>query len=404
MARERQPAGERRRGKGEGSIYKRENGTWVGQINIPAEQSPTGHRQRRSVSGRTFREVQTKIRELRNEQAEGTLRTSKQESLTVEEFLRQWYENKAAPQIRHNSRKLYKNVIEGHLIPTLGHKTLAKLTPADVQGFIGKKLREGYAPSSVRTFRVILSSALRQAHLWGMMRINPVTLTTPPKLHDSDVTPLDMAEARQLLDVVKDTRLEALYTVGVALGLRKGEILALRWCDVNFERGTLKVEHTLYQMDGRPTLQPPKSASSKRTIKMPRVVSAALLRHRDRQELEKRRYADVWIDTDLVFCARTGRPISAVWLHYNFAKLLAANGMRRITLHCLRHSAATLLLTQGVDLKTVSEILGHANIQTTANLYTHVNNELREHAAEQMDKALGWDEGADADDGQEAVA
>ena len=381
----------RRRGRGEGTIYQRKDRTWAGQVSIPADQSSTGKRQRRSVSGRTYKEVQRKMRELRNEQAEGTLRTLDEERLTVAEFLRQWFQNKGSIGVRPLTATAYRNAIERHLVPSLGNIRLVQLKPIDIQNYIASKLRAGAAPATVSIHRMVLSRAMRQALLWGLLRINPVLLTDPPRLSRRTFRPFDSLEAQQLLEAVKGDRWEAVYTVALSLGLRKGEILALRWQDVNLDTGELRVEHTLSHIDGKLSLAEPKTASSKRTLTMPRMLVAALRAHKIRQAKELLAAGERRGEQGFVFTTRYGTPIAPHNLNKHFDSILSRAGMRRIRIHDLRHSAATLLLVQGVDIKVVSEILGHTSIKMTTN-YLHVNRLLQEQAAEQMDAALGWDD------------
>ena len=183
-------------------------------------------------------------------------------------------------------------------------------------------------------------------------------------------------------------RKEALFSVALALGLRQGEALGLRWQDVDLFKGTLRVSHQLQRVDGRLALVPPKTEKSRRTLVMPPLIIAVLREHQKRQEAEKTWAGSKWEENGLVFANRTGRPTQAKHAIELFHQALDAAGMRRIRFHDLRHSCATLLLVQGVSPRVVMEVLGHSEIALTMNAYSHVVPELRTEAAQRMQEIL----------------
>ena len=201
--------------------------------------------------------------------------------------------------------------------------------------------------------------------------------------------PLNPEQAKTLLEAVADHRLEALITVAVGLGLRQGEALGLRWReDIDLDAGLLSVQQTLERAGVEPRFGEPKTARSRRTINMPSTVAAALRRHRTRQLEERLAAGPRWRESGLVFTTTIGTAIDKSGLHKAFKAVLRAAGLPDIRYHDLRHTAATLLLAQGVDPRTIMETLGHSQISLTMNTYAHVMPALQREAAAKMDAIL----------------
>jgi integrase len=205
----------------------------------------------------------------------------------------------------------------------------------------------------------------------------------------AEVQPLAPVEVKKLLGVIQEDRLAALYTVALAVGLRQGEALGLRWQDVNLEAGTLSVVTSLQRLEGQPVLAEPKTDKSRRTIKLPDVCIAALQAHREKQTLERAFMGEEWKDEwNLVFVEDDGSPLSRYAVTRRFQRILADSGIPKRRFHDLRHTCATLLLAQGVPLRVVQETLGHSLFSTTADIYSHVLPVLMADAAAKMDAAL----------------
>ena len=211
----------------------------------------------------------------------------------------------------------------------------------------------------------------------------------PPRVSHVEISPFGLEEARQFLAAIKGDRLEALYTVALALGLRQGEALGLRWEDVDLENGNISISHALQRIGGKLTLVEPKSTSSRRTIPLPPFAIVALSTRHTRQAEERLLAGADWQETKFVFTTKTGAPFdpSNVWKYYK--RVLGKAGLRDQRLHDLRHCCASLLLVQGVSPRTVMEILGHSQISLTMNTYTHVVPELKRQATDQLDDLLG---------------
>jgi integrase len=238
--------------------------------------------------------------------------------------------------------------------------------------------------------RGVLRRALNEALRWGLVARNVATLVQPPRVRRYEISPLDAEQAQRLLTAIRGDRLEALFSVALAVGLRQGEALGVRWQDVDLDAGVLRVRHALQAVDGQLMLVEPKTTRSRRTIQLPSLAVGALREHRARQSVERTLAGDAWTDQDFVFTSQLGRPLHGATVTHRFQQLLAAAGLPRQRFHDLRHGCATLLLAQGVSPRVVMDVLGHSAITLTLNTYSHVVPALQTEAARRMDAALGW--------------
>ena len=242
----------------------------------------------------------------------------------------------------------------------------------------------------MRYIRGLLRQALGQAERWGLVARNVAALVDAPRQQRREITPLTLEQVRLFLGAARSDQLEALNAVAVAVGLRQGKALGLRWTDVDFDGARLSVRTTLQFLDGKYAIRPPKTDRSRRTIALPLVAVDALRRHWARQAAERLAKGPEWAnDWDLVFTTETGRPLHGPTVTRRFQALLADHDLPRMRFHDLRHSCATLLLAQGVDLKAIQETLGHSTITTTMDVYEHMQDAMRREVATRMDAALG---------------
>jgi integrase len=372
-----------RRGRNEGSIYQRPDGRWVGM----ASWIEAGKRRRRAVYGETKREATDKLRTVQRSIEDGQTVTSDRE--TVATFLDRWLRDSAAPTVRSSTLARYHSLVVVHIKPGLGSIRLSRLGPADVQRFLNDRSATGLSPRRVQYLHAVLRRALGQALRWGLVTRNVASLVDPPRVRRAEVQPLTTTQARELLEAARGDRLEAIYTVALALGLRQGEILGLRWDDVDLDAGTVRIRNSLQRLGPGWELVEPKSARSRRTIAMPAIATAALRAHRIRQ-LEERVWAGSrWQEHGFVFTSTIGTPLNGSNVTHRFQVLLETAGLPHQRFHDLRHAAATLLLAQGVSARVVMEILGHSQIALTMNTYSHVAPELQRDAADRMDAVLG---------------
>jgi integrase len=307
------------------------------------------------------------------------------ERQTVGQFMTQWLLESAKPRLRPSTYTSYESITKLHLLPELGRIPLRKLSPQHVQRLLNQKHATGL---NTRRLHGILRAALNQAYRWGLVPRNVATMVQPPRARPFEIEPFTGDQIRTLLDALKGHRLEALYAVAVAMGLRQGEALGLRWEDVDLEAKTLHVRHALQRVDGQFQLVEPKTRKSRRTLNMPEIVASRLRVHRKAQVRERLAAGSAWQQSGLVFTTPTGTPIDAKNLTVSFQRFLKLIGLPKRRFHDLRHSCATLLLVQGVPARVVMETLGHSQISLTLNTYSHVPSELQKEAARRMDDLL----------------
>jgi integrase len=373
----------KRRGHGEGGIYQRESdGKWCASVDLGFV---NGKRRRKVIYGKTRKEVADKLKAIHRDQAAGiNVATGRQ---TVKAFLERWLE---VSKQRNKTRTYegYERIVALYLVPHLGHIVLGKLAPEHVQMMID---RLALAPNTVRNIRAVLRRALNQALKWKLVSRNVATLVETPRITQEEMSALDQQQARVLLRVLKGDRLEALYRVALSLGLRRGEVLGLRWQDIDLDTATLRIAQTVQRTRTQGLIiDTPKTKSSLRTLSIPPVLLAVLKRHRSRQEGEG-------IDNphDLVFISTTGTPLEPDNITHRFkAFAKAAELPDDIHFHSLRHSCATLLLAQSVPMYVVKDILGHDQISTTMK-YTHPTPETMRDATAELDLLFPEDEKED---------
>jgi integrase len=360
-----------KRGNGEGSIYRRKDGDWVAAITLAKDG------RRREFYGRTRADVKARLATAAGDHQRGILPTGQRQ--TVGAFLNRWIEDSVRGQVRPTTEAHYELCVR-HLVRGLGNLDLERLTPADVEHYLRSK-QDQLATRTINHHRAVLRVALNRAMKWGLVHRNAAALASAPRVVAKPSRFLTPAEAAAVLLAVKGDRLEALYSVALALGLRQGEALGLQWDDVDFDTGQLHVRRQLQRLKGESHLMPVKTEHSLRTLTMPLVVVAALHDHRRRQLEEG-------IVQSLVFCRQDGRPLVNSNVTHAFQERLRRAGLPPMRFHDLRHSCASLLLAQGVSARVVMETLGHSTIATTMNVYSHVMPSLMQESADAMDRAL----------------
>jgi integrase len=367
----------RRRGHGEGSIHQRSDGRWCAIVDL--DRDTTGKRRRKYLYGKTRKEVADQLKLLHNDQAGGVNVTTDRQ--TVKTFLARWLTEVAAHRNKLRTWEGYERIVELYLNPYLGRVMLTKLGPEHVQRMINTLVTKGLAPNTIRNIRAVLRRALNQALRWRLVTFNAASLAEIPRIEQEQMSALDEAQARALLRTLKGDRLEVLYRVGLSLGLRRGEVLGLRWEDIDFATSILRVAQTVQRTKTRGLiLSTPKTKGSIRTIPIPHVLLAALKLHKERQDQE-----GVENQHDLVFISTKGTPLDPDNVTHRFKVFVKAAGLPDdIHFHTLRHSCATLLLAQGVPIHVVKDILGHSQISTTMR-YAHPTEQTMRDATAEMD-------------------
>jgi integrase len=372
-----------RRGNGEGSITRRKDGLYMARYTV---ETATGAK-RKTLYAKTRKEAAEILTVAMADASKGI--TADGGPKTVGAFLTSWLENSVRGRVRKSTYDRNESLCRVHLIPALGRKKLKTLSAADVAGFYRSRLDSGCSAGSVHKMHETLHKALKQAVRWGYMMKNPAGDVDPPKVHTQEVTPLTCEEARRLLNTVKGDRLEALYVVALHTGLRQGELLALRWEDLDLEARQLQVRRTITKDGGKLSIGPAKTARGRRTVRLTQDATDAFRRHLTRQLEEIDGLGDLIEDNGFVFCTAKGTLINPSNLRKrSFAPLLVRAGLPHMTFHQLRHTAATILLLKNVNPKIVSEMLGHASIAITLDTYSHVLPNMQDSAVAAMEEAF----------------
>jgi integrase len=365
-----------KRGNNEGNIRQRSNGLWEARVTLPSGD-------RKSIYGKTRAEVQGRLTAaLRDVQQGLPVPVGR---LTFGQFLARWLEDSVKPKVRAKTHHSYAQLVRVHIDPALGKLPLDQVTPQRIQALLNSKRAAGLSPRTVQYLHAVIRAALGRAVKWNLIARNPATLIDPPRVEQKQVEALSTTHALAIVEAFRGHRMKALITVALAVGLRQGEALGLRWHDLDLDAATLTVRYQVQRIDGEWQFTEPKSKRSRRKLALPTFVVVALRAHRTRQLEERLAAGASWQDWNLVFPSAVGTPYDGTNVTHEFQTRLAAAGLPRMRFHDLRHGAATLLKSKGVDLRDIMEILGHSQISLTANLYTHIAPELMREAAAKMD-------------------
>lgn len=372
----------KRREKGDGSIYQRESdGRFVAYARME-------NGKKRYMYAKTRKEVAKKLKELQKSINNQTLITAKPES--VEAYLTNWLVSKRIKETTHQN---YSYAIKA-VVPYIGSTLLTKLNSDQIQKTYFA-LEKEYAPGTIRLVHRVLKTAFNDAIKHKKLTNNPCVNVTQPEETKEEAIALTADQCQRLIDMAKGTRIECFVIFALATALRRGELLGLRWADIDLDEKTVKVQRTLSYLPDPQTGKyrfietTPKSKSSRRIIPLTDFALVALKAHRTRQ-LEQRLQAGAkWQEKDLVFPGKDGDYWIATVLVYHFEKIVKEAGIPAICIHELRHSSATLLRRKGVDLKIIQKILGHSNYAITANIYEHVDMDDQQDAMQKMDDLFG---------------
>ena len=381
----------KKRGNGEGTIYRRKNSGWAAQCTVWTGKGRT----RRTLYGKTRAEVSEKLTKALAGRNGGMVYEAGK--LTVGEHLDRWLRDSVKGTVKETTHANYSYITRVHISPALGHVKLKSLTPAHVRGFYGEKARTNLSAATVKKMHVVLRKALSQALSDGLIPRNVADGVKPPRARaiGEEIKPLNLEECGAFLESSRGERLEALYVLAVHCGLRKGELLALRWEDIDLDaaKPALQVRRTLTRGEkGRGWIVGASTKSDKgRRVRLTRRAVAALRDHRKRQLEERMSLGGLWQDQGLLFPNEIGAPFNPSNLrNRSFKRIKDRCGVRKdLRFHDLRHTCATVLLREGVNVKVVSEMLGHASITITLNIYAHVLPDMQDSAANAMEAALG---------------
>lgn len=393
-----------KRANGEGSIYKRESdGRYVGALSY--EDPATGKNSRKVFYGKTRAEVRTRLREASDRLEEG--QPVSDSKATVSQWLQHWAATTlAASDRKESTRSLYRTLAAKHLMPEpFGALRLDKLKPSDIEALVlrlrartrqaraedgGEVEVRALSDSTIRTTYTVLRSALDGAVRDGLLARNPAAVIRRPGVERTEARHLSPAEVRRLLSAAESSRYHSALVVIAATGIRRGECLALRWADVDFDAGILKVRGTLSRIGGKLTVTEPKTDRSRRVLPVSPVTAVLLTAQRKAQIAERLHAGSAWTDTGHVFTTESGQPVDPRNLYRVVQTAAARAGLKDVGVHSLRHSAATAMLEAGVNIKAVSDLLGHSSVSITGDIYGHTSDDSARAAISKLSDAMGF--------------
>ena len=368
-----------------GQIVQRGDRTFLVRVYLGRD-SDTGKRQyhNKTIHG-TKKDAQAYLnRVLRDRDMGAYVEPSK---TPLDDFLDQWLESAVKPRVRERTLQSYREVLRLYVRPELGRQPMASITPLGIQTLYGALLERGLSPRTVRYAHSVLRNALEQAVKWQMLHQNPAQHVDLPRQKREEMRSLSPDEARQFLEACVVNRYGILFELLLTTGLRPGEALGLKWSDIDWDSGRLRVQRVLLPTGG---FEEPKTARARRTLPLPSSTVQSLRDHRRNQAEERLEAGAQWQDNDLIFAAEGGKPVNHINLvRRHFKPLLKDAGLsERFRLYDLRHTCATLLLSAGENPKIVSERLGHASITLTLDTYSHVLPDMQEGAAAKLEEML----------------
>jgi integrase len=377
----------KRRGNSEGSTPRRRpDGRW--QINLRVTDED-GRASRHTVYGDTPQEARARAAEMRKRIADG--HPARDRKQTVAAFTQHWIDTSLQASDRKETTKvMYAGVARTHILASaIGRLTLDRVRPSHVEGWVVELRRKGLADSTVRSAYTILRAVLDAAVRDGALASNPAAIVRRPRVTATEAPHLTPAQIADLLRAAEDTRYAPLFALLVHTGLRRGEALALRWSDVDPEKGLLRVRGTLARVQGRLLVTEPKTVKSRRSVPISAPADRLLRGIRAAQDEERRRAGSLWRETGFVFTTELGEPCDPRNALRALKVAATRAGIPQAGLHTLRHSAASVMLSHGVPLKVVSDILGHSSIAVTGDVYGHVAPDVSRGAMDVLGAAFG---------------
>lgn len=377
-----------------GHLRRRGERSWAIVLDLGPDPVTGRRRQKWHTVQGTKRDAQRRLTELLKELQDGAYVEPSSETLGA--YLARWLRDYAKPSLRQTTYESYESVARIHIVPAIGHLRLDRLKPTHLQQLYASRLAGGRAdgregglsPRTVRYMHAIIREALKHAVKWGLLARNVADAVDPPRMARQELQAWSPADAQRFLAATQDDRLYPLYLMAITTGMRRGELLGLRWQDVDLDAGTLTIRHTLVHTNAGLVSQEPKTDRSRRSMPIPQAAVEALRRHRITQGQERWFAGDAYRQTDLVFTNPAGGPIEPRNLSRQFAARIRRAGVPRIRLHDLRHTHATGLLARGVHPKIVAERLGHSQIRVTMDTYSHVLPTMQREAADQAEAAF----------------
>ena len=377
----------RGRKRGDGSIRLRKDGRWEGRFVVGRDER--GFPVTKNVLARTKAECAARLKELR-ERLETPAPEPTRPGITLGAWLDRWYQEYKKANLRPNTQMSYERRIYQHIIPALGRILLDKLTARDIQQFYANLKKSGrltrtelygagLSDQTVRGIHTTLRAALDKAAEEKLIFRNPADSCKPPSARPREMQVLTPEEIQRLLIQAKEDGCYELLLLELSTGLRRGEILALRWSDLNFRTGALRVERQVHRVRGELVVSPPKTRAGNRTVLLPAPILNVLNAY-------KKGIHSRWMFPSPV---KADSPMDPAAVRKRLQTVLERAECRRLRFHDLRHTFATASLEHGMDVKTLSTIIGHVSSATTLNTYTHITDAMRQSAADKIDRGIG---------------
>jgi integrase len=362
--------------------------TYYIRVELPPDPK-TGKRRQKRVSSPIKREAERLAREIQSSVDNGGFAEAHATKITVEQYLEQWIES-IDQTVTAITKHRYEDLLRLHVKPILGKLQLAKLTALDLQRLYGDRLTEGkLSATTVNNIHVVLHKALKDAVRFGMLTRNVTEAVTPPRKVVPQTITWTQQQAAAFLAASDKDELAPLWRLALFTGMRRGELLGLKWEDVDLARKVVAVRRTRSRSaEGGFAFGEPKSAHSRRSIAISDSVVQSLQRHRAKQTEHKWHLGEVYKDQGMVFATLFGDPIHPNTLALHFHRLCATAGVPKIRIHDLRHTSATLMLANNVHPKIVQERLGHSDVGMTLNRYSHVTMDMQREAADKLDDLM----------------
>jgi len=385
----------KRRGNNEGSITKRKDGRWQGYV-IVGYNIATGKPKKKYFYSNLRKEVQRKIEDTREKVKTQTYRDTTK--ITVAEWFTTWLHDYMKTSLRKTTWDSYRYQVDGHIVPNLGHLRLIELQTNHLQRLYNEKLISGrldnrdggLSPKSVRYIHTVIHSCLEQARKENKIIINPASAVKLPKYVKPEIGYMNTDEIRQFLAYAKESKFFTAFYLALTTGMRRGEILAIRWQDVDLVNNKVSVNQSLVRVkEGGLIFQEPKTKLAKRTINISKHLSELLHEQKEKQsdfiKVEGDNYKS---ELNLVFCNNLGEPICPRNFTRQFERLIIKAGVKKIPFHAVRHTFATICLQEKVDIKTIQENLGHHSSSFTMDVYSSVTDKMKRDASDKVDTLI----------------
>lgn len=377
-----------------GHIVKRYKNSYSIVLNLGRDPTTGKPKQQWIAVKGTRRNAERHLSELLHQLDTGTF--MKPGRTTFGEFLGRWLKDYACPNLAPRTVEGYESIIRAQIIPSLGNIQLTQLKPEHLQQYYSRKLSDGrydgkgsLSQTTVSHHHTCLHRALKMAVQWGLIKRNPADAVTPPRPRRSEMQTMNENEVQVFLEAAKSTPYYPVFYLALFTGMRRSELLALRWCDVDLVMGEVSVTRSLHHLrNGDNIIRQPKTTKARRQVALPPTATLVLREHKEKRALECAMLGTSLRDDDLIFSQLNGGPLLPDTVSHAWTKMAKRAGLKHFRLHDGRHTHASLLLKQNVHPKVVQERLGHATISTTLDLYSHVAPGLQEAAAARFDEAL----------------